>query len=276
VRRTTISTPAWTTSAADLCAAAEPQLGSQRGRAPGRLTAVVDGVRVVANPQVDQPWATTAYAMDGYPGRATLHSVCSWLSTHAAGSYSVVTRARHRSDPRWADHTLEPWEDEPVFAATVEDAAALSYPTPVAVDICAPRDVEEFWLGYGCWMPGLDAKAIVPQPLYERTDWDFLVARVDDEPVGSAIVRWADGLGYLGGIGVREDVRGRGIGGGLTAAATRLAARGRAGDGRDAGGRRIDLVWMHASTEGAPMYARLGFTEVDTHTILAYGALPTA
>ena len=95
------------------------------------------------------------------------------------------------------------------------------------------------------------------------------MAEVDGAPVGSAIIRWVDGTGYLGGIGVRPDHRGSGIGGALTARATQLAAGGPDGDGRDATGRAIDLVWMHASTEGAPMYARLGFAEVDRHVILA-------
>ena len=276
-RTTIIDDEAWSTWAAQRCAAAEPLVGAQRGESrpddnSGLATSVVAGTRVVANRRVGQPWATSAYLLDGYPGPEVMAAVTEWLARHAAGPYSVVTRLRHGDDPGWARHGLVPWEDQPVFATAPSHAARLEHPTPAGVALATPDGVAEFWQGYGCWMPDLDASAIVPLPLFERRDCAFLVARVDQVPVGSAIVRWVDATGYLGGIGVRQDRRGVGIGTALTAAASRLAASGPAGDGRDADGQTIDLVWMHASRDGVPVYARMGFTAVDDHVILASSA----
>lgn len=266
----------WRSTAAQRCADAEPRLGEQRAElsdptlASGPLTALVAGVRVVANPLVDQPWATTAFLMAGPPAAAELAEILRWLADRAGRGYSVVTRLGHADDPRWAAAGLTFWESQPVFVASAQEATALHYPQPEHATLRTTDDEQEFWPAYDCWIGDLDASAILPAQAFGRPDWGFLVAEVNQEPVGSAIVRWVDATGYLSGIGVREDLRGGGIGGALTAAATSMAARGPNGDGTDATGRPIDLVWMHASTDGAPMYARLGFTEVDAHVILAH------
>jgi ribosomal protein S18 acetylase RimI-like enzyme len=271
----TVRTDEWLTGAARRCADAEPLLGAQRGElgepgaVDGPTTSVVAGVRVVANPRVSQAWATSAFLLDGAPDEPTLAQVVRWLAGHAGGDYSVVTRRAHAVDPRWASAGLATWEVQPVFAAPVHEAAQLSYPEPGHARLRLTRRPEEFWQAYDCWIGDHDAAAILPTPAFRRPDWGFLVAEVDGTPMGSAIIRWVDGTGYLGGIGVRPDHQGSGIGGALTARATALAVGGPDGDGRDATGRDIDLVWMHASTEGAPMYARLGFAEVDRHVILA-------
>ncbi len=239
------------------------------GAVDGPTTTVVAGVRVVANPRVSEPWATTAYLLDGPPHGPALAQVGQWLAEHAAGDYSVVTRQAHAADPRWASAGFAVWEVQPVFVAPVDQAAGLSYPEPGHAQLRMTSRSEEFWQAYGCWIGDLDAAAILPAPAFRRPDWGFLLAEVGGQPVGSAIIRWVAGTGYLAGIGVRSDLRGSGIGGALTARATQLAAGGPKGDNRDAAGDAIDLVWMHASTEGAPMYARLGFAEVDRHVILA-------
>jgi GNAT superfamily N-acetyltransferase len=258
------------------CADAEPLLAIQRGEigaasGNGTVTAEVHGVRVVAAPTIAEPWATSAYLLGGAPDAAVLDDVLAWLRRHGSpgAEVSVVTRRRHVDAPSWAAAGLRLWEEQPVFAATAHDAVSLQYPTPGGVEIRPPGGLEEFWQGYGCWLGDLDASQILPAPAFERRDVGLLVAVRDGSAIGSAIVRWVAGSGYLGGIGVRPDLRGGGIGGALTAEATRLAARGPSRDRRDAAGRPIDLVWMHASSEGAPMYARLGFTQVDDHVILA-------
>jgi GNAT superfamily N-acetyltransferase len=265
---------AWLTATATRCAGAEPLLAQQRGEigvvaGNGTVTTVLHGVRVVGAPNLAEPWATSAYLLDGPPGPGRLADLVTWLRAHSGGGISVVTRRCHADAPTWAEAGLRLWEEQPVFAATAQDALALAYPTPGGVVLRPPSGRDEFWDGYGCWLGDLDASQILPAPAFTRRDLGTLVAVVDGTAVGSAIVRWVDATGYLGGIGVRPDLRGRGIGGALTAQATRLAARGPAGDGRDAQGRRIDLVWMHASSDGAPMYERLGFALVDDHVILA-------
>jgi ribosomal protein S18 acetylase RimI-like enzyme len=85
------------------------------------------------------------------------------------------------------------------------------------------------------------------------------VARVAGRPVGTAIVRWAAGTACLGGIGVAEPFRRRGIGRAVTVAAAQHAA-GRPG---------TDVVWLHATPDGAALYETLGFTLVDTYVVLA-------
>jgi ribosomal protein S18 acetylase RimI-like enzyme len=266
----------WVATTASRCADAEPLLAQQRGEigaasGNGTMTSAVHGVRVVGVPNIAEPWATSAYLLDGPPEPSLLAEVMTWLRVHASpgAEVSVVTRRRHADAPAWAAAGLRVWEEQPVFVATAADAAGLRYPVPDDVTVREPTSREEFWQGYGCWLGDLDASAIMPASAFGRRDLGLLVAVLDGAAVGSAILRWVAGTGYLGGIGVRADLRGRGIGGALTAEATRRAAAGPAGAQRDAAGRPIDLVWMHASSEGAPMYARLGFTEVDQHVILA-------
>lgn len=265
---------AWLTTTATRCADAEPLLAQQRGEigaaaGNGTVTTVLHGVRVVGAPNLAEPWATSAYLLDGPPDSAELADLITWLRAHSGGGISVVTRRCHADAAAWAAAGLRLWEEQPVFAATAQAAAALAYPMPEGVLIRPPKSHGEFWEGYGCWLGDLDASQILPAPAFVRRDLGTLVAVADGAAVGSAIIRWVDATGYLGGIGVRPDLRGRGIGGALTAEATRVASRGPAGDQRDAAGRPIDLVWMHASSEGAPMYARLGFHCVDDHVILA-------
>ncbi len=90
----------------------------------------------------------------------------------------------------------------------------------------------------------------------------FLVASLDDTPIGCAFVWWMAGTGYLSGIGVLPQHRGRGFGRALTTAATSLAATG------PVDGPTPDVIWMGATQEGASLYARMGFEHLDTEVRL--------
>jgi ribosomal protein S18 acetylase RimI-like enzyme len=152
----------------------------------------------------------------------------------------------------------------PALATTAAVAAAITGPEPAGLDIRQPRSVDEVVESYGGWMDDrpLAARLVVEADL-RRTDRVFLVARVDGELVGCGQVWFVAGTAYLSGIGIVEDQRGQGYGAALTAAAARLAARG------PHGGPPPDVVWLHASAMGAPVYRRLGFEPAGEDVRLA-------
>jgi ribosomal protein S18 acetylase RimI-like enzyme len=154
-----------------------------------------------------------------------------------------------------------------VFAADAAAAAIMDAPAPHGVEreleLDASRD--DVVAGYGGWMNDLPlARLLVTDEDLARPDRRFLVARLDGHVVGSAFVWWAEGTGYLSGIGVVEGLRGRGIGRALTGRAAYIAAL-------CYDGAAPDVVWMHATVNGAALYSRMGFTLVDTEVQLGPG-----
>jgi ribosomal protein S18 acetylase RimI-like enzyme len=84
-----------------------------------------------------------------------------------------------------------------------------------------------------------------------------IVARLDGEVVGTALVVIDGPVAGIYNVGVRESARGRGIGRAVTAEVARIA--------RATGCR---LAILEASAIGAPVYRRLGFREVGTVAVL--------
>lgn len=84
-----------------------------------------------------------------------------------------------------------------------------------------------------------------------------VVARLDGEVVGTALVVIDGPVAGIYNVGVRESARGRGIGRAVTAEVARIA--------RATGCR---LAILEASAIGAPVYRRLGFREVGTVAVL--------
>ena len=84
-----------------------------------------------------------------------------------------------------------------------------------------------------------------------------IVARLDGEVVGTALVVIDGPVAGIYNVGVRESARGRGIGRAVTAEVARIA--------RATGCR---LAILEASAIGAPVYRRLGFREVGTVGVL--------
>jgi len=123
---------------------------------------------------------------------------------------------------------------------------------------------------YGGWMADqpLARRLVVSEDLH-RPGRRFIVGRVQGRPIGCAFVWWSSSTGYLSGIGVLPEVRGRGYGRALTAAATLLAAAG------PDGATGPDLVWMHATAEGAALYTKMGFQLVDTEVQVGPGGSST-
>jgi GNAT superfamily N-acetyltransferase len=84
-----------------------------------------------------------------------------------------------------------------------------------------------------------------------------VVARLDGEVVGTALVVIDGPIAGIYNVGVRESARGRGIGRAVTAEVARIARATGCG-----------LAILEASAIGAPVYRRLGFREVGTVVVL--------
>lgn len=235
-----------------------------------RERARVAGVPVVHLGGVEAPWATRAYLLDGHPGDAVLAEVGSWLAEHGWHGFQLRVRERDAADPGWARCGWRVDDALPVFAVDAAQVGALLSPSLGGFEVAVPRDRAEFVDAYGSWMddPAL-AEALVCEEDLSDSRWMLRVGRAAGRSVGSAMVRFGTGTGYVSGIGVHRPDRRRGYGTALTVEAARLAAGGVGGGGRDVDARSVDVVWMHASSEGAPLYAGLGFTQVDTHVLLA-------
>jgi GNAT superfamily N-acetyltransferase len=267
---------------AQRCVQALPALSRRTSQAAdhavGASVEEIDGVRVTVL-GVPHPWGTQADLTAGVPSAARLDRVVDWLERTHGHCWTVLVRERHVGDALLRRAGLEPWSSEPVFAVDSAIAARFEPAPPAGVTVEVTTDRSAFVSAYGGWMddralaetlvspsdvggPGFvhllaSARAAARPP----TD----VGAADAVHIGSALVREAAGTGYLSAIGVVPSWRGRGIGAALTRSAAREAANG------------TDIVWMHASSEGAPMYTKLGFDLVDVHVLMApRAALRTA
>jgi len=245
------------TELADRCASAGSEVVALAGSgAPWRRTDVVRGVRVAVLGTFSDPWAAQGLLTAGWPGDDAVAEVVAWLRRYGPGPFMVTIRERDAADPRWERVGLVPWSAEPVFAD--DSTAAVTWPRhPLESQVRVPRDAEEFFGAYNSWVEHEVAvrQLVVDDDLSDPSK-RFLVIDIEGVAVGSAIVRYAGGTGYVSGIGVHPDHRRRGYGAALTLAAARLAASG------------TDVAWLHASEAGSQLYRRLGFRRVDTHVAL--------
>ncbi len=164
---------------------------------------------------------------------------------------------------------LTEYDSAGLFAAPAEAASQLTVEPPADVHLDVEPSYSDVISGYGGWMADLPlARQLVTSHDLTLSDRGFVVARIDDRPVGCALVWWAGGTGVLSGIGVVADQRGRGVGRALTAAAARMAACGSRAGRHRWGDVRPDVVWMAATEQGAGLYAQMGFRRVDTEVQL--------
>ena len=220
---------------------------------------------VAADLGVPHRWGVQATAGDVVPRDDQARTARAWCEERGtAGGWTVSVPERLATARPWRG--LRVVDTTGVFATAGPAAAAIPAPVPDGVEIDVRPGHRAVATAYGGWMDDepLARLLVVPGDL-RRPDRRFLVAAVDSRPVGCAFVWWAMGTGYLSGIGVARGLRGRGIGLALTAAAARIAARG------PAAGVEPDVVWLHATADGAALYARMGFVRVDTEMLLAPG-----
>ena len=112
--------------------------------------------------------------------------------------------------------------------------------------------VDEAYQSLG-WPPGAPAALFGDPALLLQPHKAAFVATEGGRPLAAAYVQVTDGLGLVSWVGTVAAARGRGLGAAVTVAATN------AGFGLGA-----DAVWLVASTMGAPLYRRLGFTEFSS------------
>ncbi len=242
---------------AQRCALARPAVLERFGQgAPWRRTARLAGQRVAILGSFDEPWAAQATFTEGFPGTAEVAMIVGWLESNGPGPFMLTVRERFAADDRWSGAGLVSASREPVFA--VEARSARLWPVTEPERLVRPaHDVEEFVGAYNAWVGHESAvRQLVVADDLRDPDKAFLVLDVDGSAVGTAIVSFAAGTGYVSGIGVAPEHRRKGFGGALTRSAVRVAGRGG------------DPVWLHASEDGSPLYRRLGFRQVDTQVTL--------
>lgn len=147
-----------------------------------------------------------------------------------------------------------------VYAMPASRARNLPALEVSGLEIGEPRDLAELVAAYGGWMTDLAlAEKLVHASDLANPCRRFLVGRADGRAVGCALVWFAARTAYLSGIGILPNARRRGYGRALTNAAVRVGVECGALE------RGSDLVWMHATEDGAALYSAMGFEHVDDH-----------
>lgn len=213
--------------------------------APGRQTALVDGVRCIRY-GLAQAWAAQAIVFDE-PRSEGLDAAAAWFAGRAE-RWTVMTRARYATHPALAGRTL----DHEMPALVLADGRAATVRDDTGLDIGPARDPAEFLTVYGAELAPLVTPADLADP-----GSTYLVGRLDGAPVAVAIVRRTDDVTYVGGVTVLPEHRRRGFGTAISIAATKAALATGAG-----------TVWLHSTPVSQPIYERLGYRVVDTHVQL--------
>ncbi len=240
------------------CWAADTALRQVIGAgAPHRAHARFGSVRVT-DMGVPHPWGVQASAGRTLPAPADVGAALDWCRARAGAGWCVSVPEGLRGQGAWPWPQLRDGELLPMFAADAAAVRGFTSAVPAGLVLDTAPSFDGVVTGYGGWMDDapLARLLVVPDDLH-RPERRFVVGSVAGRVVGCALVWFAAGTGYLSGIGVLPDLRGRGYGRALTAAAARIAAEG------PAGGAGPDLVWMHATDEGAALYARMGFVRID-------------
>ncbi len=248
----------------DRCWAADTELRLMQGTgAPHRAIARFGPILAI-DMGAPQPWAIQASPgwNDVEPEHA--HAAFHWCAERGRDhGWRVCLPEARIGEPLWDAFVLK--DRIPMFAAEPADLAELDQSPVMDLVLDDDPSYESIVAAYGGWMSD-DALArilVVPGDL-ARPGRRFIVGSIRGRPIGCAFVWWAGGTGYLSGIGVLPELQRQGFGHVLTSAAARLAAMG------PSDGDRPDLVWMHATAEGAALYSRMGFRLVDTEVQVGF------
>ncbi len=242
----------------DRCWAADTELRWMHGTGAGHRAVAQFGPIVAIDLGVPQRWGTQASPGWREADQEQAHAALQWCAERGGehGWRVCLPEARVGEAP-W--DALTPEERIPMFAADPADIAGLDLTPATGLVLDDDPSYESVVAAYGGWMSdGVLARLLVVPDDLDRPGRRFIVGSAQGRPIGCAFVWWAGGTGYLSGIGVLPELRGQGYGRALTAAAARLAATG------PSEGMGSDLVWMHATAEGAALYSRMGFHLVDT------------
>ena len=221
------------------------------------------GEITVSDMGVPHPWGVNAVVGPGVPPAADLIEAIDWLASHDHGGGWRVSVPPQIQEAVAAMGGLAVVDSLPLFGMPAERADALDRRVVPDLDISPASSLEEVVASYGGWMSDdpLARLLVSPADLADERR-EFLVASLNGTPIGCAFVWWMAGTGYLSGIGLLAQHRGRGYGRALTTAAAARAAVG------PVGGPTPDVIWMGATQSGASLYARMGFEQVDTEVRL--------
>jgi ribosomal protein S18 acetylase RimI-like enzyme len=204
------------------------------------------------------PWGIRAHAGAVTPGPGDAAEALDWCRARDSGAgFSVCVPASRPRPAPW--NSLRVADELPTFATTPDRLQLDDVVPPAGVTLSFAPSHEQVVAAYGGWMEDEQLARILVVPgdlsLRERA---FVVASSAGRPIGCAFVWWAAGTAYLSGIGVVRRHRNQGIGRALTVAASRVAVTSAPA------GSQPDVVWMHATLEGARLYRSLGFEATDS------------
>jgi GNAT superfamily N-acetyltransferase len=238
--------------------AAHPELLALGASGPSPSRAIVRiGPIVGVDFGVDEYWGVQITSGMHLPDPDAARAAMEWARSRDRGSgWCASVPAALVAQGPWAG--LAPIDSLTMWAIDVATARDLPLHQPAGVELVMDPTLDDVLAAYGGWMDdaGLARQLVQPGDL-ERQGRRCIVARFDGVAVGCGFVWWAGGTAYLSGIGVVEGLRGQGIGYALTSAAARLAVTWNVPE-------PPSVVWMHATDDGAALYARMGFTKVDT------------
>jgi ribosomal protein S18 acetylase RimI-like enzyme len=247
-----------TDTARRLATVAGPVAGLGARGAPPRRHAVVAGIDVV-DLGVPTPWSVRAHVPSPAPPAEMLGQAVAWCRSRG-GERGFRISVPSVEQAQIARFGLVAMETLGVYAMPAWRARELKAVQVDGLEIGEPRDLTELVAAYGGWMTDLPlAEKLVHAADLVNPSRRFLVARVDGRVVGCALVWFAARTAYLSGIGIRPDARRRGYGRALTVAAVRMGVSSAMLETQP------DLIWMHATEDGAALYSAMGFEHVDDH-----------
>ncbi len=224
-------------------------------------SAVTFGQVAVTDLGVPHFWGIQISAGGELPPVSDAVAAMNWASERGGPHrWCVRVPQSHVGRPPWDG--LVARDSMGVYAIAAADAASLEVAPPSGFRLDLSPSYERVIDAYGGWMADepLARLLVVPADL-DLPNRRFIVGLVDDAVIGCAFVWWCGGTGYLSGIGVIEAFRGSGYGAALTIAASRTAVT-------ESPQGEPDTVWMHATDDGAALYARLGYDCIDTEVLL--------
>lgn len=213
---------------------------------------------------VDQPWAVDVMAPVGWPSSpAELATATEWCRMRASARPWGVTCPRAGA-PLLGRQGLVQRDALPVLALPAPTALRLDRSLPGGLRVDASPSRAAVVAAYGGWMQDHRlADALVRAGDLAQPARRFVVVSDGEDPAGCALVWLVAGTVALSGLGVLPAWRGRGVGAALVAAAAGLGLEADPG---------AAFVWMHATEQGARLYRRLGFEQVDEHVTLGAAA----
>ncbi|MEV6010797.1 GNAT family N-acetyltransferase [Streptomyces sp. NPDC051976] len=227
----------------------DAELALYRSGLPHRL---LNGVLRLVERPVDEAAVDAETRLSGLPWHW-------WIGpdSHAGTAQALEARGYRRAGSM------------PVMATSLDAVPAPPHPAGLTIEHVNTRErvvdyVDAYATSFGI---GPDLRdAVIETETGLPTDLGQLVrlvGRIDGRPVATSAVLISDGVAGLYWIATDPAHRGRGVGAALTAAAMRI--------GRDHG---MAVCTLQASSQGQPVYTRLGFERVSEVVLYSPPAAP--